>query len=70
MRLSKRTGATIDIADGSWDLTLPNGQHRRGQCDTPEEAEAEANVAYLNWLVAAVERGKPRAGQLFVFPLG
>jgi len=51
-----------------WDMTLPTGQHRRGECDTEELAKTAYVDAHSAFIHECWERGSVDSKGRFVCP--
>lgn len=55
--------------DGSWDLVLPSGMHRRGKAADAASAEIAARAAHAAFVLAQWAKGSPIAGGVMHVPL-
>lgn len=72
MKLERRQfvdGAHAEVAaDGSWDLTLPDGAHVRGKAPAVE-AWAAITAARSEWIFSKWDQGVPAPRDRFLVPL-
>lgn len=55
--------------DGEWDLTLPNGKHRRGTESNSALGQAAVDAVRNNWILEQWDKGQPARQQKFLVPL-